>query len=156
MKRWRGLGYSSVVYLDDGTTGRRSFDLALRASSQVRQDLRNCALTANEKKICVVSDADWGVARNENLKHHIYELRGPVKEARQALVLGVQRFIVSAITRNSEGIGTHCGANRIHGACPWSRFPSDDVRVHVRFRAPLVVRSFFPERANCRGAWVLA
>ena len=50
VKRWRGFGYSSVVYLDDGITGRRSFDLALRASNQVRQDLKDCGLTANEQK----------------------------------------------------------------------------------------------------------
>lgn len=50
VKCWCGFGYSSVVSLDDCITGRRSCHLAMRTSNQVRQDLKSCGLTVNEKK----------------------------------------------------------------------------------------------------------
>ena len=50
IKRWRGMGIRSVLYLDDGILGDRVKEQLESSISIVRSDLENAGLTINEEK----------------------------------------------------------------------------------------------------------
>lgn len=129
VKCWCGFGYSSVVSLDDCITGRRSCHLAMRTSNQVRQDLKSCGLTANEKK-CMwfpMQIGEWlGMIINTISMTFVV----PQKKLEKNLVLSGQHLIQVTFPSHSQRIGMHCGANHIYGIGSWACFsPNDDEHV---------------------------
>ena len=53
-KYWRGSGYLTLVYLDDGLGGASSVDRTSKLSNKVRQDLTSSGFTSNDDKSCWV------------------------------------------------------------------------------------------------------
>ena len=49
VEKWRGEGIKSIMYIDDGINGKKTYDEAKKASERVANDLKNAGFIVNKK-----------------------------------------------------------------------------------------------------------
>ena len=61
VKRWRGMGFRSVVYIDDGINVHPSFEEAMAASKIILQDLKEAGFVVNfgKSKLTPTQKGKW-------------------------------------------------------------------------------------------------